>query len=105
MRVSRSNNAMRDVLAFLMRHWRREAWLVTGVAAAMLGATLADLFMPVFAGRLVDAVAAHAATSPDARLAAVHAALRALEAMAVLGAALVAGRFLSLYARWWVSVA
>ena len=57
MKASRNNHAMRDVLAFLFRHWRREAWLVAGVSAAMLTATVADLFMPVFAGRLVDAVA------------------------------------------------
>ena len=47
---------MRDVLAFLFRHWRREAWLVTGVACSMVVATIADLFMPVFAGRMVDAI-------------------------------------------------
>ena len=60
MKASRSNHAMRDVLTFLFRHWRREAWLVAGVAGAMLMATVADLFMPLFAGRLVDAVAMHA---------------------------------------------
>jgi len=60
MKASRSNHAMRDVLTFLFRHWRREAWLVAGVAAAMLAATVADLFMPLFAGRLVDAVSMHA---------------------------------------------
>ena len=31
MKASRSNHAMRDVLTFLLRHWRREAWLVAGV--------------------------------------------------------------------------
>ena len=63
MRVSRNNqNVMRDVLAFLLRHWRREAWLVTGVACSMVVATIADLFMPVFAGRMVDAIAMHAGT-------------------------------------------
>ena len=67
MRVSRnSHNVMRDVLAFLFRHWRREAWLVTGVACSMVVATIADLFMPVFAGRMVDAIAMHAGTHRQA---------------------------------------
>jgi ATP-binding cassette subfamily B protein len=75
MRVSRSSqNVMREVLAFLLRHWRREAWLVTGVACSMVVATIADLFMPVFAGRMVDAVAMHAGTHRQA----LHAALSAL---------------------------
>ncbi|MGA8908788.1 MAG: hypothetical protein WB524_14310, partial [Acidobacteriaceae bacterium] len=52
-----SNNVVREVLAFLMRHWRREAWCVTGIAVSMIVATSADLLLPVFSGRLVDAVA------------------------------------------------
>ena len=93
MRVSRnSKNAMRDVLAFLLRHWRREAWLVTGVAFSMVVATIADLFMPVFAGRMVDAIAMHAGTHRQA----LHAALSALATMLLLGGILVTGRHLSL---------
>src|SRR5271168_5044221 len=93
MRVSRnSNNAMRDVLAFLLRHWRREAWLVIGIALSMVVATIADLFMPVFAGRMVDAVAMHGGTHPQA----LHAAISALATMLLLGSILVAGRHLSL---------
>src|SRR3984957_12008251 len=93
MRVSRnSHNAMRDVLAFLFRHWRREAWLVTGVALSMVIATIADLFMPVFAGRMVDAIAVHAGGHRQA----LHAALSALATMLLLGGILVAGRHLSL---------
>jgi ATP-binding cassette subfamily B protein len=52
-----SNNVVRDVLAFLMRHWQREAWCVAGIAVSMTVATSADLLLPVFSGRLVDAVA------------------------------------------------
>ena len=102
MRVSKNNHAMQNVLRFLFHHWRQEAWLVAGVAAAMLTATAADLFMPVFAGRLVDAVAAHASLAPslttDAKLHALRAALWALGSMAALGAVLVAGRYLALMA-------
>ena len=93
MRTSKkSNNVMRDVLAFLLRHWRREAWLVTGVAVSMMTATIADLFMPVFAGRMVDAIAIHSGTHRQA----LHAALTALATMLLLGAVLVTGRHLSL---------
>jgi ATP-binding cassette subfamily B protein len=93
MRVSRgSQNVMREVLAFLFRHWRREAWLVTGVACSMIVATIADLFMPVFAGRMVDAIAMHGGTHRQA----LHAAISALATMLLLGVILVAGRHLSL---------
>jgi ATP-binding cassette subfamily B protein len=93
MRRSRnSQNAMRDVLSFLFRHWRREAWLVAGIALSMMIATIADLFMPVFAGRMVDAVAMHAGTHRQA----LQAALWALATMLALGSILVTGRHLSL---------
>src|ERR1700678_4152569 len=74
MRVSRNNqNVMRDVLTFLLGHGRREAWLVTGVACSMIVATIADLFMPVFAGRMVDAIAMHTTTHQQALRAALSA--------------------------------
>jgi ATP-binding cassette subfamily B protein len=62
-----SNNVVRDVLAFLMRHWQREAWCVAGIAVSMTVATSADLLLPEFSGRLVDAVA-----RGGARLTALH---------------------------------
>jgi ATP-binding cassette subfamily B protein len=93
MRVSKNSpNVMRDVLAFLFRHWRREAWLVTGIALSMIVATIADLFMPVFAGRMVDAIAMHDGTHRQA----LRTALSALASMLVLGGILVVGRHLSL---------
>ncbi len=85
-------NVMRAVLAFHFRHWRREAWLVTIVASSMIVATIADLFMPVFAGRMVDAIATPAGTHVQAW----HKALSALVSMLVLGGILVSGRHLSL---------
>ncbi|HZZ40501.1 MAG TPA: ABC transporter ATP-binding protein [Acidobacteriaceae bacterium] len=89
-----SNNAIRNVLAFLMRHWRREPWSVAAVASCMALATGADLLLPVYSGRLVDAVAGHA----GGRLAALHAAAAAILAMAVLGLILAAMRYLALRA-------
>ena len=49
--------AIRTVLPFVFRHWRKQPWLGSGLALAMVGATVSDLFMPLFAGRLVDAIA------------------------------------------------
>ncbi len=85
-------NAMRDVLVFLFRHWRREAAIVTGIALAMALATVADLLLPVFSGQLVDAIALHGST----RLQGLHTAVRAVVIMAGLGAVLVAARYLAL---------
>jgi ATP-binding cassette subfamily B protein len=48
--------AIRTVLPFAFRHWRNQPWLGSGLALAMVGATVSDLFMPVFAGKLVDAI-------------------------------------------------
>jgi ATP-binding cassette subfamily B protein len=85
-----SNNVVRDVLAFLMRHWRREAWCVAGIAVSMTVATSADLLLPIYSGRLVDAVA-----RGGTRLTALHAAGYAILAMACLGAVLAAARYLA----------
>jgi ATP-binding cassette subfamily B protein len=80
----------RDVLVFLLGHWRRRPALVAAVGAAMVAATLADIVMPVFAGRLIDAVA-----RGDADRAALSAAVAALAGMAGLGAATLVLRHLS----------
>ena len=93
-----SRNAIREVLRFLFRHWRREYWCVATVAASMIAATVADLLLPVFSGRLVDAVAGPAVAHLSARLDALHAAILAIAAMAVLGAVLMVARYLALLA-------
>ncbi len=80
-----------DVLLFAWRHWRRHPWLVAATAGAMIGATVADMLMPLYAGRLVDAVGLLDAD----RAAAQHAALTALAAMMALGAAMIVMRHLS----------
>src|SRR5882757_10091471 len=85
-------NAMRDVLAFLFRHWRREALVVSGIALSMTAATAADLFLPVFSGKLIDAITSHGAAHPDA----LHVAVRAIAIMAVLGVVLTAARHLAM---------
>src|SRR5450631_1842641 len=64
--------AIRVVLPFVFRHWLNQPLRAGVVAGGLLGATVADLFMPLFSGRLVDALT-HGATDPAARSAAISA--------------------------------
>ena len=70
---------MGAVLVFLFRLWAAQRPLVALIAAAMAGATLTDVVLPVYAGHLVTAVAA------GRNGAALHGALIALAVMAALG--------------------
>jgi ATP-binding cassette subfamily B protein len=62
--------AIRVVMPFVFRHWLNQPVMMLVVAFGLLGATVADLFMPLFSGHLVDALT-HGADDPDARRAAV----------------------------------
>ena len=72
--------AIRVVIPFVFRHWLRQPAMAVTVAGGLLGATVADLFMPLFSGRLVDALTIGAA-DPSAR----QAALTAFGAIVALG--------------------
>jgi phosphoribosylaminoimidazolecarboxamide formyltransferase/IMP cyclohydrolase len=48
--------AIRVVIPFVFRHWLEQPARASVVAGGLLGATAADLFMPLFSGRLVDAL-------------------------------------------------
>src|SRR6201996_8475717 len=72
--------AIRVVLPFAFRHWLNQPLLALATAGGFIGATIADLLMPVFSGRLVDAM-----TSGPADPAARHAALVAFAAIVLLG--------------------
>jgi ATP-binding cassette subfamily B protein len=72
--------AIRAVMPFVFRHWRNQPVLALAAAGGLLGATVADLFMPVFSGRLVDALTRGAA-EPAAR----HDAFSAFGAIVALG--------------------
>jgi ATP-binding cassette, subfamily B, bacterial len=85
--------AIRVVLPFVFRHWLRQPVTALTVAGGLLGATIADLFMPVFSGRLVDAMTAGAA-DPLAR----HAAFLAFAGIVSLGAASMVLRLVGLQA-------
>jgi ATP-binding cassette, subfamily B, bacterial len=90
---TKSGDATRDVLRFTFRHWREEPRYVVLIVATMMASTLADVFMPVFAGRLVDAIAAG---GTDRRVA-LHAALIAFGFMTGLGLVTIVMRHLAFY--------
>jgi ABC-type multidrug transport system, ATPase and permease components len=72
-------DAFRNVLGFTFSHWRRQLWRVTTIAVLVLLATLAEALSPLFAGRLVDAVAAGGSQAD-----AIAAAITAFATMSVL---------------------
>lgn len=81
--------ALRSALFFTFRRWAGRKGLVGGIALAMSLATLTEIFVPLFAGRLVDALGAGPAAIDDAII--------ALVTMAALGLAMVGLRHLA----WW----
>jgi ATP-binding cassette subfamily B protein len=72
--------AIRLVIPFVFRHWLDQPLRAAAIVAGFLGATAADLFMPVFSGHLVDAL-----TSGPVDPAARHAALMAFGGIVALG--------------------
>ncbi|MFZ6763695.1 ABC transporter ATP-binding protein [Pseudoroseomonas sp. WGS1072] len=86
---SQGAGPFRAVLTFLARRTLRHPVLLAAILAGMLLATLADVLVPLYAGRLVDALA----RAGDAgREAALEEALRALGMLALLGLAVLGGR-------------
>ena len=83
--------SFRDVLGFTWRHWRRHTGLTAATVAALIGATVADVLMPTFAGRLVDAVGMMVVDRDAAR----HTALTTLGAIMVLGLVMIVLRHLA----------
>src|SRR3954451_9211541 len=72
--------AIRAVIPFVFRHWLEQPLRTATVAGGLLGATAADLFMPVFSGHLVDALT-RGPENADAR----HAAFIAFAGIVALG--------------------
>ena len=85
--------AIRVVLPFVFRHWLEQPRRAATVAGGLLGATVADLFMPLFSGHLVDALTRGAADD-SAR----HAAFVAFGAIVALGLASMVLRLIGLQA-------
>ncbi|NMA97046.1 MAG: ABC transporter ATP-binding protein [Phyllobacteriaceae bacterium] len=50
-------DAFRNVLGFTFTHWRKQPWRIALMSVLVLSATLVEAMSPIFAGRLVDAVA------------------------------------------------
>ncbi|RDI57762.1 ABC transporter ATP-binding protein [Microvirga subterranea] len=92
-RETKSGDTTRDVLRFTFRHWRDQPRYVALIVAAMMTSTLADVFMPVFAGQLVDAITVGAAE----RDAALRVALMAFAFMTGLGLVTIVMRHLAFY--------
>lgn len=78
--INKRPAAIRVVLPFVFRHWLDQPVGAAVVAGGLLGATVADLFMPVFSGHLVDAMTS-GASDPSAR----RAAFMAFGAIVALG--------------------
>jgi ATP-binding cassette, subfamily B, bacterial len=70
-----------DVLGFTFRHWGRQPWRVFIVAMSALLAAVSDVLTPLYAGRLVDALASGA----SGRELAWHAATTAFWLLVALG--------------------
>ena len=83
-------SVLRRVLSFTVRRWARTPWPAAGCAAAMVLATVTEVFVPLFAGRMIDAVG-----RADA-----DAAWSAFAAITALGGAMVVLRHLG----WWAIV-
>ena len=81
----------RNVLGFTFRHWGRHPLLVVAVCGAILLSTMADVLVPLYAGRLIDATSIVASD----RATALRAAMWALGPMIGLGAMMVAFRHLA----------
>ena len=84
----------RDVLAFSFKHWARQKPMVAFIAVGVLLMTLADVLLPVYVGRLIDALAPAVQGTID-RGAAMREAIHALAAMVGLGALMLVTRHLA----------
>jgi len=91
--VNKRPAAIRIVIPFVFRHWLNQPAMALTVAGGLLGATVADLFMPIFSGHLVDALTSGAA-DPVAR----HAAFVAFGAIVALGLLSITLRMIGLQA-------
>ena len=84
---SKGQRALRQVLVFTLRLWRERQALAIGIAVAMTLSTLTEIFIPVYAGRMIDALTGGAAAR--------NAVSAAFAMMVLLGALMVALRHLA----------
>lgn len=89
---AKGSQVLVNVLSFTFRHWAEHKALAVIVALSMMLATFTEVVVPVYAGRLVDALAQGRAAA--------DVALHAFIVMASLGLAMVILRHLA----WWAIV-
>jgi ATP-binding cassette, subfamily B, bacterial len=87
--ANRGSAALKKVLSFTFAHCGRRRLLAGGVALAMSLATLTEVVLPLYAGRLVDALARGREAMPDA--------VQAFAVMASMGLVLLVLRHFA----WW----
>lgn len=91
--IKSKKNVMRDVLSFVFAHWRRHGAITVLIAVSMSLATFADVFLPLFAGDVVNDIAA---ATPATMNHQAYMAVQALLIMAALGCAQISLRFLGM---------
>lgn len=79
-------DAFRQVLGFTFRHWARQPKRIAFIAGVVMIATMAEVLVPMFSGRIVDAISGGQDT-------ALNDALRAFAVVAALGVTSVVLRF------------
>jgi len=79
------------VFAFTFRHWRRQKFIAAFIMTAMLLETLAHVLLPLYAGRIVDAIA----TPTDARETALRLAVEAFATVLALSVGMVIARHIA----------
>jgi len=84
-------DAFTKVLGFTFAHWRKQPLLIAGISLAVLISTMADVLLPLYAGRLVDAIAGGIQDRDEALSAALH----AFGALMALGVGMMALRHLA----------
>jgi ATP-binding cassette subfamily B protein len=72
--------AFKDVLGFTFRHWAHQPWRIVMIIALVLMSSVADVLTPLYAGRLVDALAGGVASGSV-----LHAAMLAFWTLTALG--------------------
>jgi ATP-binding cassette subfamily B protein len=92
-KIDFGGRAFENVLGFTFKHWTVQRWRAGVLLVLALLTALTDVLTPMFAGRLVDALAAGAHDRPQA----VREALTAFAALIGMGAAAAALRYATFF--------
>ncbi|HTH76058.1 MAG TPA: ABC transporter ATP-binding protein [Trinickia sp.] len=86
-KIDLGGQTFKDVFSFAASHWTRQRWRVAVIVTVALCSALADILTPMFAGRLVGALAGAGSVKTSA-LHGIFAAFSALISLALAGAVL-----------------